>query len=314
VTGKVPREQPFHIFVAGVRGACAGVERAIQAVEVSLQRFGAPVFVRKQIVHNSTVVERLARIGAVVVDSVAEVPSGAVVLISAHGAPPAELAEAADRGVRVVDATCPLVTKVHHEIDRYQQHELPVIIVGHRGHDEVTGHLGRSPAAMVVDSVQEVADLPDLPKVAYVTQTTLSVDDTWTITEAIKAKFVDVEEPRGSDICYATQNRQASVRELAEHGCDLIVVVSDTTSSNGNRLVEVGASMGCATAMIADATQVNQALVRGARNVGVTGAASTPLTVIDEVIKALVAIGGDKVTTLAAAPETVVFGLPEELR
>ncbi|TMQ71681.1 MAG: 4-hydroxy-3-methylbut-2-enyl diphosphate reductase, partial [Candidatus Eisenbacteria bacterium] len=273
------------LFIAAPRGFCAGVDRAIDIVEMALQVYGTPIYVRHEIVHNRHVVEGLRAKGAVFVDELADVPRGSVVIFSAHGVSPAVRREASERGLRALDATCPLVTKVHLEALRYAKQGYTIVLIGHRGHVEVEGTLGEAPESIVlVESVQDVdaLELPDPTRVAYISQTTLSVDDVRTIVEALRRKYPALREPTKADICYATQNRQDAMKELARR-CRVVLVVGAPTSSNANRLVEVAASLGARAYLIESAEDIRPEWIAG--DVGITAGASTP----EEVVQACVA-------------------------
>jgi 4-hydroxy-3-methylbut-2-enyl diphosphate reductase len=306
----------MRILLAEPRGFCAGVVRAIEIVERALALHGAPVYVRHEIVHNRHVVEDLRAKGAVFVNELDEVPEGALTIFSAHGVARVVEKLASDRGLDVLDATCPLVTKVHVEGRRYAKDGRAVILIGHDGHPEVEGTLGQIDGE--VHLVADVADVAALPiptdrAVAYVTQTTLSVDDTKEVIEAIKARFADVIGPGTRDICYATQNRQTAVRDLAKV-CDVVLVVGAANSSNSNRLREIAQECGARAHLIADAGALTNAMVKGARNVGLTAGASAPEWLVEEVIAALRALGAEDVAPLPGITEDVSFRLPSRLQ
>jgi 4-hydroxy-3-methylbut-2-enyl diphosphate reductase len=306
----------MRILLAEPRGFCAGVVRAIEIVERSLALHGAPVYVRHEIVHNRHVVEDLRAKGAVFVNELDEVPEGALTIFSAHGVARVVEKLASDRGLDVLDATCPLVTKVHVEGRRYAKDGRAVILIGHDGHPEVEGTLGQIDGE--VHLVADVADVAALPipadrSVAYVTQTTLSVDDTREVIEAIKARFADVIGPGTRDICYATQNRQTAVRDLAKV-CDVVLVVGAANSSNSNRLREIAQECGARAYLIADAGALTNAMVQGAKNVGLTAGASAPEWLVEEVIAALRALGAEDVAPLPGITEDVSFRLPSRLQ
>jgi 4-hydroxy-3-methylbut-2-enyl diphosphate reductase len=304
------------IVLASPRGFCAGVSHAIDIVELVLERERAPVYVRHEIVHNRYVVDDLRAKGAVFVDDLADVPSGAAVIFSAHGVAPAVREEAKGRGLRVIDATCPLVTKVHAETLRYARDGYEILLVGHRGHVEVIGTLGHAPAQIhlveTVGDVERVA-VRDPQRVAVVTQTTLSVDDTREIVDAIRRRFPAVRLPSKDDICYATQNRQVAVKELARQ-CERIIVLGSATSSNANRLVEVARNNGVQACLIDDADGIDPQWLDGVRAVGLTAGASTPEGLVEQAVERLRALGFDGVRTLSTAVEHVAFPLPRELR
>jgi 4-hydroxy-3-methylbut-2-enyl diphosphate reductase len=304
------------IVVASPRGFCAGVSYAIDIVELVLERYGPPIYVRHEIVHNRHVVDRLRAAGAIFVDELADVPAGSMVIFSAHGVAPSVRDEAKGRGLRVIDATCPLVTKVHLEALRYARDGYEILVVGHRGHVEVIGTLGHAPDRMqLVETVEDVARvaLRDPERVAVVTQTTLSVDDTREILDAIRRRFPRVRLPGKEDICYATQNRQTAVKELARQ-TDLVLVVGSPTSSNANRLVEVAKNAGGQARLIERADDIDPAWVADRRAVGLTAGASTPELLVEESIAHLRRLGFARVRELSTAEEHVTFPLPRELR
>ncbi|MFN8644978.1 MAG: 4-hydroxy-3-methylbut-2-enyl diphosphate reductase [Candidatus Binatia bacterium] len=304
------------IVVASPRGFCAGVSHAIEIVDLVLERHGPPIYVRHEIVHNRHVVEDLRRRGAVFVDELADVPDGGLVIFSAHGVAPAVRAEAAARGLRVVDATCPLVTKVHVEALRFAREGYDILLVGHRGHVEVVGTLGHAPEHMhLVETVADVARVAvrDPARVAVVTQTTLSVDDTREIVEAIRQRFPAVHLPTKDDICYATQNRQTAVKELARQS-DVVLVIGSPTSSNAARLVEVARAAGVAAHLVDDPAAIAADWLAKARTVGLTAGASTPEAVVEATIAHLRGLGFSAVREVTTAVEHVAFPLPRELR
>ena len=306
----------MRVILAQPRGFCAGVVRAIEIVERSLEKFGAPVYVRHEIVHNRHVVERLERMGAVFVDELDEIPDGAVTIFSAHGVAQSIIDEAKTRGLPVLDATCPLVSKVHHQGKRYVARGRALILIGHAGHPEVEGTTGQVGAPVhLVSTVEDVArlDLPDDAPVAYVTQTTLSVDDTRGVIAALQARFSDLEGPNVSDICYATQHRQSAVRDLCA-AADLLLVVGSRNSSNSNRLREIGIEQGLPSYLIADGSELDPAWLRGVRTVGLTAGASAPEELVLDVIEALRRHGDIEVEQLDGVQETIEFRLPPELR
>ncbi len=305
----------FSVTLANPRGFCAGVDRAIAIVESALTRFGAPVYVRHEVVHNRRVVAELREKGAVFVETLAEVPDGAVVIFSAHGVSPAVRAEAHARGLKVLDATCPLVTKVHLEVQRLYRAGYHIVMIGHAGHPEVEGTMGQVPARIwLVESVEDVARLPDLgPQVAYVTQTTLSIDDARRIVAALQARFPGIVAPQKDDICYATQNRQDAVRTLAPQ-VDLMLVIGSANSSNSNRLREVAQSAGTPAYLIDEAAAIEPAWLQGATRVGVTAGASAPEALVGEVVAQLQALGAAVVTEHPGIVEDVHFPLPKELQ
>lgn len=304
------------LLLAGPRGFCAGVERAIEIVELALQAYPGPVYVRKEIVHNPHVVEGLKAKGAVFVDTLEEVPAGSPVIFSAHGVSPAVREEARAKRLQVIDATCPLVTKVHLEAIRYARQGYSVILVGHEDHDEVVGTMGEAPAQMfLVGAVEEVASLrvPDPERVAYLTQTTLSVDDTGAILDALREKFPSVVGPSKEDICYATQNRQAAVKELARR-VDVVLVLGAANSSNANRLREVAEAAGARAYLINDTRDVHPEWVRDVKRVGITAGASTPEYLVQELVGHFKRVGEVELSELRVVEEDVRFGLPPELQ
>ena len=304
------------ILVASPRGFCAGVSYAVDIVDLVLERHGPPVYVRHEIVHNRYVVDKLRAQGARFVDDLAEVPAGSLLIFSAHGVSPAVREEARRRSLRVVDATCPLVTKVHLQALKYARDGCEILLVGHRGHVEVEGTLGHAPQQMhLVETVEDVARLHvrDPERVAVVTQTTLSVDDTRAIVDAIRQRFPAVRTPAKDDICYATQNRQTAVKELARQS-DLVLVIGSPTSSNANRLVEVARNEGTASRLIEDAQDIEPAWLAAVHTVGLTAGASTPEPLVQEAIGHLQQSGFTAVRDLQTAEENVTFPLPRELR
>jgi len=302
------------IVLAGRRGFCAGVERAIDIVEQALEVCGPPVYVRREIVHNGYVVDKLRAKGAIFVDELHEVPDSATVIFSAHGVSPAVREESTRRGLRVIDATCPLVTKVHLEAIRYAREGFSIVLIGHEDHDEVIGTLGEAPDRIhVIDSAAEVdaLDLPDAEKVAYLTQTTLSVDDTRDVIDALRRKFPKIVGPSRDDICYATQNRQAAVKTVAGD-VDVLLVIGAANSSNSIRLVEVSQSTGTRAYLINDIRDVRREWLEGAKRIGVTAGASAPEVLVTEVVEAL-RNGGATVREVKVGEENVRFALPPEL-
>ncbi|MGD1036912.1 MAG: 4-hydroxy-3-methylbut-2-enyl diphosphate reductase [Roseiarcus sp.] len=303
------------IILAQPRGFCAGVVRAIETVERALERYGAPVYVRHEIVHNRHVVESLRAKGARFVDELSEVPPGAVTIFSAHGVSRRVENEARSRALPTIDATCPLVTKVHNQGRRYAAQGRILVFVGHRGHPEVEGTLGQIDGELhLVENVEDVEKLPiaaDAP-IAYVTQTTLSVDDTRGVIAALRRRFSDVEGPETRDICYATQNRQTAVRELSRV-CDVIIVVGARNSSNSNRLREIGEEAGLPSYLVADGGDIDAEWVKNARVVGVTAGASAPEVLVDDVVQALMRIEPSELSNLDGLTENVSFRLPAGL-
>jgi len=305
------------ILLASPRSFCAGVERAIEIVERALERYGAPVYVRRQIVHNTHVVGRLAALGAVFVEELDEVPDGATVVLAAHGVSPDVRAQAGAReGFTVIDATCPLVAKVHHEARRYASRGYDIVLVGHSDHEEVVGTYGEAPERMhVVSTPEEVDDLaldPGTP-VAYLTQTTLATDETAEVVDALRRRYPGIAGPSTDDICYATQNRQDAVRAIARD-CDLLLVVGSANSSNTARLVEVARREGCRAELVEDAGQLRLSWLDGAGTVGVTAGASAPEPVVTELVEALAALGPVQVDERRTTTETVRFALPLQVR
>lgn len=309
------------ILLANPRGFCAGVDRAIEIVKRAIELLGAPIYVRHEVVHNRFVVDDLKQRGAVFVEELDEVPDGATVIFSAHGVSQAVRAEAARRGLRVFDATCPLVTKVHLEVSRHCRAGRDVVLIGHEGHPEVEGTMGqwlREGATGSIYLVEDVEDVMTLEvsqpeNLAYTTQTTLSVDDTRVVIDALRARFPAIQGPRNDDICYATQNRQDAVRELAAR-CDLVLVVGSVNSSNSNRLRELAEREGVESYLIDGAHEIDPAWVAGKRAVGVTAGASAPDVLVRGVIDRLRALGGTAISELEGEPESMVFALPKELR
>ena len=306
----------MRVLMAQPRGFCAGVVRAIEIVERSLEKFGAPIYVRHEIVHNRHVVERLERMGAVFVETLDEIPDGAVTIFSAHGVAQSIIDEALARGLPVLDATCPLVSKVHSQGKRYVARGRTLILIGHPGHPEVEGTIGQVGAQVhLVSTIEDVArlDLPNDTPVAYVTQTTLSVDDTRSVIAALRARFGNLEGPDVSDICYATQHRQSAVRELCETA-DLLLVVGGRNSSNSNRLREIGVEQGLPSYLIADGRELDPAWLAGVQTVALTAGASAPEELVLDVIEALRRHGDVEVEQMAGVHEDIEFRLPPELR
>jgi len=306
---------PMDVLLANPRGFCAGVERAIEIVERALELHGAPIYVRHEIVHNTYVVEDLRRKGAVFVEELDEVPRGATVIFSAHGVAKAVRAEADRRGLKIFDATCPLVTKVHVEVAKMLKGGYEIVMIGHRGHPESEGTMGQANHGMhLVESVEDVARLQvqDPSKLAYVTQTTLSVDDAARIVEALKVRFPAIRGPKRDDICYATQNRQDAVKFMAPK-CDVVIVVGSPNSSNSNRLREVAQHMGARAYMVDTAADLKPDWIEGCRRVGVTAGASAPDVLVNEVLERLMEFGATRVQPLEGIAEHVVFSLPKGL-
>ncbi len=305
----------MQVLLAKPRGFCAGVDRAIEIVERALQIHGAPIYVRHEVVHNEFVVNDLKRKGAVFVEELDEVPAGGTVIFSAHGVSQAVRREAAARGLRVFDATCPLVTKVHVEVARMREHGREIIMIGHHGHPEVEGTMGQSQGGMyLVETLDDVAALSvtDESNLAFVTQTTLSVDDASRIIAALKARFPRIVGPKQDDICYATQNRQDAVKALAQQ-CEVVIVVGSPNSSNSNRLREVAAKQGVAAYMVGSARDLKPEWVAGKACIGVTAGASAPEVLVQEVVARLRDLGADEVSELSGITERVTFPLPRNL-
>ena len=303
------------VLLANPRGFCAGVDRAITIVERALEKFGAPIYVRHEVVHNRYVVDSLKAKGAVFVDELAEVPSGGTVIFSAHGVSKPVRLEAEKRGLRVFDATCPLVTKVHVEVAKMRAKGLEIIMIGHRGHPEVEGTMGQSDGGMyLVETEADVAGLQvrDAEKLAYVTQTTLSVDDAARVVAALKERFPNIAGPKRDDICYATQNRQDAVRQLAAQ-CDVVIIVGSPNSSNSNRLREVAANLGVPAYLVDRAGDIDLAWLAGKARVGVSAGASAPEILVDEVIARLESAGATAARQLEGVIEKVDFPLPKGL-
>ena len=306
----------MRVILAQPRGFCAGVERAIEIVERSLERYGRPVYVRHEIVHNKRVVEALKAKGAVFVEEVDEIPDGAITIFSAHGVSQAVEDRARERGLPLIDATCPLVGKVHKEGQRYAEKGGEVILIGHEGHPEVEGTMGRIPGTVhLVSSVEDVGNLKigNAKHLAYVTQTTLSVDDTREVIEALKQRFPNILGPDVKDICYATQNRQQAVRSLSAD-VDLLLVVGAQNSSNSNRLCEIGKDMGVASYLIEDASAFDPSWLDGVEAVGITAGASTPEALVQEIIGRLREYCDIELEVLDGIRENMQFKLPQELR
>ncbi|MGW9438112.1 4-hydroxy-3-methylbut-2-enyl diphosphate reductase [Streptomyces sp. NPDC055607] len=305
------------VLLAAPRGFCAGVERAVDAVEATLERYGAPVYVRRQIVHNKHVVRTLEKKGAVFVDEAEQVPEGAVVVFSAHGVAPAVHEEARSRNLTAVDATCPLVTKVHKEVRRFAEEGYDVLLVGHEGHEEVVGTMGEAPDRVhLVDGAEDVAAVRvrDESKVVWLSQTTLAVDEVMGTVDGLRDRFPSLTDPPSDDICYATHNRQAAVKELAPR-VELLIVVGSENSSNSVRLVEVGLRHGARAAHRVDsADEVDEAWLEGVTTVGLTSGASVPEVLVDGVLEFLAARGFGDVEAVRIAEETQRFSLPHELR
>ncbi|TDQ54798.1 4-hydroxy-3-methylbut-2-enyl diphosphate reductase [Actinorugispora endophytica] len=305
------------VLLAKPRGYCAGVDRAVITVEKALEQYGAPIYVRKQIVHNTHVVRTLEERGAVFVEETSEVPEGATVVFSAHGVSPMVHSEAAERGLKTIDAACPLVTKVHKEAQRFAAEDLDIILIGHTGHEEVEGTSGHAPEHIqIVDGPDEVANIQvrDPDRVSWLSQTTLSVDETNAAVEALRARFPNLIDPPSDDICYATSNRQAAVKEIAPE-CDLFVVVGSANSSNSVRLVEVALDAGAnASYLVDNATFLKDEWLEGVRTVGVSSGASVPEILVKELLERLAGHGFGDVEEIETEREKLTFALPKELR
>jgi 4-hydroxy-3-methylbut-2-enyl diphosphate reductase len=305
------------VLLARPRGYCAGVDRAVQAVEKALDRYGPPIYVRKQIVHNTHVVRALEQRGAIFVDETDEVPEQAAIVFSAHGVAPQVRQEAAERGLNTIDATCPLVTKVHSEARRFAAQDYDILLIGHQGHEEVEGTTGEAPAHIhLVDGPADVAKVQvrDPAKVVWLSQTTLSVDETIETVAALRERFPLMIDPPSDDICYATQNRQAAVKRIARE-CDVVIVVGSENSSNSVRLVEVAVDSGAGAAyLVDDGSAIQQDWLEGAGCVGVTSGASVPENLVAGVLDRLAGIGFGTVEEVEAVEENMVFALPRELR
>ncbi len=307
---------PKRVLLAAPRGYCAGVDRAVQTVERALDHYGAPVYVRKEIVHNKHVVEELSKRGAIFVEEETEVPEGQMVVFSAHGVAPAVHENAAARQLRTIDATCPLVTKVHVEARRFAADGYTIVMIGHEGHEEVEGTTGEAPDSIVlVQTVEEVdgLEVPDPERVAFITQTTLSVDETAEIIAALRAKFPAIVSSKSDDICYATTNRQIAVKQLARE-CELVLVIGSTNSSNSNRLVEVAREHGAASHLIDNHTQVQEEWLGGVETVGITSGASAPEELVERLVELFRERGAEDVSELRTVHEDVRFMLPKEIR
>ncbi|GAB08892.1 4-hydroxy-3-methylbut-2-enyl diphosphate reductase [Gordonia araii NBRC 100433] len=305
------------VLLAEPRGYCAGVDRAVETVERALDKHGAPVYVRKEIVHNRHVVDTLSERGAVFVGETDEVPEGAIVVFSAHGVSPAVHASAEQRNLRTIDATCPLVTKVHQEAKRFARDDYDILLIGHEGHEEVEGTSGEAPEHIqIVDGPDHVDDVQvrDGAPVVWLSQTTLSVDETMETVKRLREKFPQLEDPPSDDICYATQNRQVAVKAMAKH-CELVIVVGSKNSSNSVRLVEVALQNGASNAYLVDyAREIDPAWLEGVSTVGVTSGASVPEVLVRGVLDLLAEHDYDSVETINTAEETLTFALPRELR
>ena len=315
--GRMTATPARRVLLAAPRGYCAGVDRAVIAVEKALEQYGAPVYVRHEIVHNKYVVQTLEKKGAIFVDVTAEVPEGSIVMFSAHGVAPTVHAEAAERGLKTIDATCPLVTKVHHEARRFASDDYDILLIGHEGHEEVEGTAGEAPEhVQIVDSPEHVEDVVvrDPDKVVWISQTTLSVDETMETVRRLREKFPTLQDPPSDDICYATQNRQVAVKKLAPDA-DVVIVVGSANSSNSVRLVEVALQAGAGASYRVDrAKEIDPAWLDGATTVGVTSGASVPEILVDDVLAYLAERGFGEVEEVRTATEDLMFSLPRELR
>jgi 4-hydroxy-3-methylbut-2-enyl diphosphate reductase len=308
---------PSKLLLAAPRGYCAGVDRAVQTVERALTLYGAPVYVRKEIVHNKHVVEQLRERGAVFVDELDDtIPEGAITVFSAHGVSPAVHAEAERRGLQTIDATCPLVTKVHREALKFAADGYTIVLIGHGGHEEVEGTMGEAPESIVLVETEEDVDrleVDDPDKLAYVSQTTLSVDETRAIINRLRERFPNIVGPRTDDICYATTNRQAAVKQMAPH-CELVLVIGSRNSSNSNRLVEVAREHGAASHLIDHAAQIRDEWLEGVDTVGITSGASAPEELVQRVVEFFRARGTSDVAEFEVVQEDVRFMLPKAIR
>ncbi len=317
MTAPTETATPKRVLLAKPRGYCAGVDRAVVAVEKALEQYGAPVYVRKEIVHNKHVVETLSDRGAIFVDQTDEVPEGALVVFSAHGVSPAVHEEAAERQLRTIDATCPLVTKVHMEAKRFARDDYDILLIGHEGHEEVEGTAGEAPEHIqLVDTAEDVDKVVvrDPSKVIWLSQTTLSVDETMVRVNQLKNKFPELQDPPSDDICYATSNRQTAVKTMAP-SCDLVLVVGSKNSSNSVRLVEVALQSGAKASYLVDyAKEVDEAWLDGVTTVGVTSGASVPDILVMDLLKWLGERGYGDVEEITTANETIAFALPKEVR
>ena len=302
------------VLLAAPRGYCAGVDRAVETVERALSRFGAPIFVRKQIVHNLPVVRDLESKGALFVEELDEVPAGATVILSAHGVAPEVYTDAKERGLSVIDATCPLVTKVHNEAKKFAREGFDIVLIGHEGHEEVIGTMGEAPSSItLIGTPDEVANLSlDGDRVAYLSQTTLSVDETNDVISRLRERFPVIEGPPREDICYATQNRQTAVKVLAEKS-DVVLVIGSDNSSNSNRLAEVARVRGARSYLIDDDTEIDARWLEGARTVGITSGASAPEWLVDRVLGWFRERGITDVEEVRVVEEDVHFALPKEV-
>ncbi len=309
-------QAPEKLYLAAPRGYCAGVDRAVQAVEHALDLYGAPVYVRKEIVHNKHVVEELSRRGAIFVDQETEVPEGETVVYSAHGVAPSVHANSEQLRHRTIDATCPLVTKVHVEAKKFAAQGYTIVLIGHEGHEEVEGTMGEAPESIVLIETEKDAEeleVEDPERVAFISQTTLSVDETAAIIRKLHERFPAIVGPRTDDICYATTNRQAAVRQMAEH-CDLVLVIGSRNSSNSNRLVEVARAHGAESHLIDNELEVREEWIEGKRTVGISSGASAPEELVQRLVDFFRARGTEQVEEFEVVQEDVRFMLPKEIR
>jgi 4-hydroxy-3-methylbut-2-en-1-yl diphosphate reductase len=314
--GAATRAAPKRVLLAAPRGYCAGVDRAVQTVERALDLHGAPIYVRKEIVHNKHVVQELSKRGAIFVEEETEVPEGEMVVFSAHGVAPAVHDIAAARHLRTIDATCPLVTKVHVEARKFAAEGYTIILIGHEGHEEVEGTTGEAPESIILVQTEAEVDqleVPDPERVAFITQTTLSVDETTAIITRLRQKFPAIVSPKSDDICYATTNRQIAVKQLARE-CDLVLVIGSTNSSNSNRLVEVAREHGAASHLIDFHTQVREEWLEGVDTVGITSGASAPEELVENLVEFFRERGADDISELRTVDESVRFMLPKDIR
>ena len=306
---------PHTVLLAAPRGFCAGVDRAVLIVERALEAYGPPVYVRHEIVHNTHVVNRLRDMGAVFVEDETEVPEGAVVVFSAHGSPPEAFDNSRRLGHELIDATCPLVTKVHHEARRYARDGHDIVLIGHEGHQEVVGTMGQAPRSInLVETPEDVDQLPlaEDAHVSYITQTTLSMDETQSVVERLGERFSNLNRPKRDDICYATQNRQDAVKDLTEQ-CDLVLVVGSQTSSNSKRLVEVARDRGTPAYLVDDVSELDEAWLEDVGTVGITSGASAPELLVEELVLWFTSRGTEKVRTVKVVDEDVEFAMPSVL-
>jgi 4-hydroxy-3-methylbut-2-enyl diphosphate reductase len=314
--GAVATNAPNRVLLAAPRGYCAGVDRAVVTVERALERYGPPVYVRKEIVHNKHVVQQLETRGAIFVDQETEVPEGELIVFSAHGVAPSVHENAERRGLRTIDATCPLVTKVHVEARKFAAQGYTIVLIGHEGHEEVEGTTGEAPENIVLVQTESDVDeleVEDPDRVAFITQTTLSVDETTAIIERLKRKFPSITGPKTDDICYATTNRQLAVKQLAKE-CDLVLVIGSTNSSNSNRLVEVAREHGADSHLIDNSLQVDERWLDGVQTVGITSGASAPEELVEQLVEFFRERGATDVSELRTVDEDVRFMLPREIR